>query len=1131
MPFISSYLITDHILYRVLSSAARILAKFPTNEDAVAMVIGGVLPRILPSLPDDPPSQVMEVQMNTLEALSQLDLSTTPTLVGLAMTFLSRYWSKYSSTLPAACNIKQLAHVLNTAMQLECKEDAIMYGDMFALNLVGSLSDSQLEALEGEGVYKTLRSLLHHYDLMDEITLRHIIASVGIFANIKPCAQQFLEENLHYDLLFAAQKLPTVPLVQKTIWQLLTLLCLRDRSFAVALADTEVISTGVNVIKQDRSCLTALLAFFSTVCQIAENIYYAKCLNEGGLIQFMLEIAKDESSATGDRNNAIDFVGLLCSKVPKDCLPRVLELKLVSEMETVAQIHPQVGVIPTYLTIEGLVILLSQEQTAKTPNIQSVIDEFYTLDHHLYLQAALSSYVVSSDQALLEVIYLTLQKLLKLITPEALKRMCNKEFLEVYCVSFVRDTLSFPLLANRVAFATHYLVFQIHEKESIELLKEVGFHQPVIELFNSTESHDIVCTSLGLLACFVSKYYEFLKDLTPFLEAKVPAILMEKAKSFGHMQRSSFGDEMSRILLNLTAEKELSMKLFKDGFLDLLLANLKDSYTAVVKRCIIHAIGNIAIGGQNVKEVLYEQSFHMKLLSMLSTEAEKGDASQLSACCRVLHILASGDAAKRQFVENDCVKTLLRIITTRKDTPEICWRPLGLLSTLGFMALISRHFILTQEVMEKIVKILKEDQHGKVLGYTMLMFLAYLQMDSGALDLRQMAIEDRVREVSKNADFQKQSTELERWGNHVLEQQDLFTVATPATLTSLPCPPEDCQVGDWPFRFVCNEKLLPLTEKYFNPQTPTAIGLTSSAKEQLRQLGLNPEDPLFRVGRVYGSTYGWCSNCDREGSSYELVIRVQSMTPLQYQHLIDNGWYRRGGIKMFRMMHNHSAVCCDWETRVTVSQFKKDSHKSFKKVLRRMPERVTIETLPGHFSREAFDLYNSYHILRHDKPQKSEFSYCEHVVDSPIAHQTIDGVEYGTFHQLYRLDGKVVAVGIVDVVPKGMVSIYMWYDVSKEVAKHSFGVYSALKEIEMVQKRNSEDPSVQYYYLQGWNPNNQKLSYKANYQPEEYYCPGLASGWVGSTQEVTEAIEKLTKEKTVKKEGMDTSGKLVVIQE
>lgn len=31
-------------------------------------------------------------------------------------------------------------------------------------------------------------------------------------------------------------------------------------------------------------------------------------------------------------------------------------------------------------------------------------------------------------------------------------------------------------------------------------------------------------------------------------------------------------------------------------------------------------------------------------------------------------------------------------------------------------------------------------------------------------------------------------------------------------------------------------------------------------------------------------------------------------------------------------------------------------------------------------------------------------------------------VPYGTYHQLYRIDGKLVAVGVVDILPKCLVS-------------------------------------------------------------------------------------------------------------
>ena len=217
---------------------------------------------------------------------------------------------------------------------------------------------------------------------------------------------------------------------------------------------------------------------------------------------------------------------------------------------------------------------------------------------------------------------------------------------------------------------------------------------------------------------------------------------------------------------------------------------------------------------------------------------------------------------------------------------------------------------------------------------------------------------------------------------------------------------------------------------------------------------------------------------------------------------------------MFRLRCNHNVHCCDWETRVSVEDFDYRTHKSYKKVLRKMPvDRLTIETKPTHFDREAFDLYNEYHVTRHDKPRKSEYSYCEHVVNTPIANQTVDGFDYGTYHQLCKLDGKLVAIGIIDIVPTGIVSIYMWYSVSKEVLKLSFGVYSALKEIEFVRELTKRNPNMKYYYLQGWNENNKKPSYKANYSPEEFYCPCVVQGWVQNQDQVTSSKQEYIQKK------------------
>lgn len=50
---------------------------------------------------------------------------------------------------------------------------------------------------------------------------------------------------------------------------------------------------------------------------------------------------------------------------------------------------------------------------------------------------------------------------------------------------------------------------------------------------------------------------------------------------------------------------------------------------------------------------------------------------------------------------------------------------------------------------------------------------------------------------------------------------------------------------------------------------------------------------------------------------------------------------------------------------------------------------------------------------------------------------------YGSFHQLYILDGKVIAVGVIDILPKCVSSVYLYYD--PDYSFLSLGTYSALR--------------------------------------------------------------------------------------
>jgi arginine-tRNA-protein transferase len=82
----------------------------------------------------------------------------------------------------------------------------------------------------------------------------------------------------------------------------------------------------------------------------------------------------------------------------------------------------------------------------------------------------------------------------------------------------------------------------------------------------------------------------------------------------------------------------------------------------------------------------------------------------------------------------------------------------------------------------------------------------------------------------------------------------------------------------------------------------------------------------------------------------------------------------------------------------------------------------------------------------------------------------------------HRIDGKLAAVGYIDILSDSFDSCYFIYD--PEYRFLNIGVVGALIEIEymrMVQEHYN--PHMRYYILGDLNLNCSKVSYKLNYQP------------------------------------------------
>jgi hypothetical protein len=104
-------------------------------------------------------------------------------------------------------------------------------------------------------------------------------------------------------------------------------------------------------------------------------------------------------------------------------------------------------------------------------------------------------------------------------------------------------------------------------------------------------------------------------------------------------------------------------------------------------------------------------------------------------------------------------------------------------------------------------------------------------------------------------------------------------------------------------------------------------------------------------------------------------------------------------------------------------------------------------------------------------------------------------VPYGTYHQYYLINDMVlIAVGVVDILPYCLSSVYSMYD--PVLSEHfNLGKLTALYEIEWVKHATRLRPDLKYYYLGYYIHSCQKMKYKAEYKPSELNCP-VRGKWV-----------------------------------
>ncbi len=96
--------------------------------------------------------------------------------------------------------------------------------------------------------------------------------------------------------------------------------------------------------------------------------------------------------------------------------------------------------------------------------------------------------------------------------------------------------------------------------------------------------------------------------------------------------------------------------------------------------------------------------------------------------------------------------------------------------------------------------------------------------------------------------------------------------------------------------------------------------------------------------------------------------------------------------------------------------------------------------------------------------------------------------KYGTYNFLHKIDNKIIAVGVWDILPTSLSSVYLYYD--PDYSFLDLGTLTAIKEIEYIKKfHDLIDNKFKYYVMGFYIDNCVKMRYKGEFHPTEILDP------------------------------------------
>lgn len=230
-----------------------------------------------------------------------------------------------------------------------------------------------------------------------------------------------------------------------------------------------------------------------------------------------------------------------------------------------------------------------------------------------------------------------------------------------------------------------------------------------------------------------------------------------------------------------------------------------------------------------------------------------------------------------------------------------------------------------------------------------------------------------------------------------------------------------------------------------------------------------------------------CSYLPQETASLEYRVHAL-MSPAQYGELLRRGW-RRHGAHFFRPQCPHCRQCRS--LRVLADEF--TPSRSQRRVLQRN-QNVQVEWRTPSVTSEHLRVFNAYHA---DMSQRRGWSHTATDTED-YENSFLIGIWPFAREMQYYEGGRLVGVGLVDLLDDAVSSVYFYHD--PEWRPRAPGTFSILQELAFCRQTGRR-----YNYLGYWIAGCGSMAYKSRFGPHEllqqYVEPEEEPVWMRAMQD------------------------------